>query len=129
MISRSPRQLRFLSTAIQALGPNRCAVKVEMRGAKATYRGSSDGGSTDPEKLQCAARATIDAIKQLGHRIELEAVELVTILGESTVALRVRAEYEGEPRKLVGFCVAGNDVLKATVFAVLNATNRFLEIG
>jgi hypothetical protein len=129
MTSRSPRQVRFLSATIQNVSGDRCSVTVEIRGAAATYRGTAEGGCDEPEQLRCAAQATIDAISDLGHRMALDAIEAVNILGEWTVALRVEAEHEGETRKLVGFCVAGNDVLKAAVFAVLNATNRFLEIG
>jgi hypothetical protein len=128
MTSRQPRQVRFLSAIIQKTAEG-CSVHVEIRGAVATYRGTAEGGCTEPEQLRCAAQATIIALRELGHRIELDAVDAVNILGDWTVALRVVAEHEGETRRLVGFCVAGNDVLRATVFAVLNATNRFLEIG
>ena len=129
MTSRQPRQVRFLRAAIQNIAADRCSVHVEIRGVVATYHGIAEGGCSEPEQLRCAAQAAVNALREFGHRIELDAVEAVSILGDWTVALRVLAEHEGERRKLVGFCVVGNDVLQATVFAVLNATNRFLEIG
>jgi hypothetical protein len=124
-----PRRVLFSSATIQNIGGDRCAVHVEVRGSRTTYRGSAEGGCEEQEQLRCAAQATITALRDLGHRVELDTVEALNILGEWTVALRVLAEHEGVRRKLVGFCVAGNDVLQATVFALLNATNRFLDIG
>ncbi|MBI4503771.1 MAG: hypothetical protein HY700_21745 [Gemmatimonadetes bacterium] len=129
MTSRHPRQVRFLNAVIQSTSTDRCLIEVEIRGTVDTYRGRCEGGCSEPEQLRAAALATIQAITELGHKVELEAVEAVNVLGDWTVALRVIAEHEGQRRKLTGFCLAGNDVLKATAFAVLNATNRFLDIG
>ena len=129
MTGRPARQVLFLSAAIQNVSTGRCSVQVEIRGLVTTYKASVEGGCTEQEQLRSAAEATISALQKLGLRIELDAVELVNILGDWTVALRVLADHEGERRRLLGFCAAGNDALKATAFAVLNATNRFLEIG
>ncbi len=83
----------------------------------------------DVEGLRAAAQATADALEDLGHAVEVEGVEVVQALGEPAVVVRVAAQHEGETRRLVGFCLSGDDPMKATVLAVLNATNRFLEIG
>ena len=129
MANRSPRQVRFLSAAINNTAPDRCVVKVEVRAPNQTCSGTAEGGSDEAGQLHSAALATNEALRALGHKVELDDVAALSILGDWCVAVRVIAEHEGERRRLMGFCVAGNDVLKATVLAVLNATNRFLEIG
>jgi hypothetical protein len=102
---------------------------VELLGAAASYVGRAEGGCVDVEALRAAARATADALHDLGHYVKIHGVELITAFGEAVVAVRVTAQHEGDSRRLVGFCLAGADAMRATVLAVLNATNRFLEIG
>jgi len=129
MANRAPRGVRFLSATVQNNGPDRCMVEVEILAPNQTCRASAEGGCDEAAQLHSAALATNAALAILGHAVELDDVAAVNILGDWCVAARVIAQHEGERRKLMGFCVAGNDVLKATVLAVLNATNRFLEIG
>ena len=129
MANRSPRQVRFLSATIKNTAPDKCVVKVEVRAPNQTCSGTAEGGSDEAGQLHSAALATSEALAALGHKVELDDVAALSILGDWCVAVRVIADHEGERRKLMGFCVAGTDVLKATVLALLNATNRFLEIG
>lgn len=91
--------------------------------------GRAQRGCLDVEGLRSVAEAAARALRELGHTVDVDAVDLVQALGEPTVVVRVVACYEGETRKLVGFCTAGDDPARASVLAVLNATNRFLDIG
>jgi hypothetical protein len=121
--------VRFVRAQFDTLVSGRCAAQVELAGADATYVGRAEGGSIDAEGLRAAARATADALQDLGHPVAVNRVEMVTAFGEAAVAVQATAQHEGETRRLVGFCLAGDDPLRAAVLAVLNATNRFLEIG
>jgi len=127
--ARPPRQVRFVRAQFDTLASGRCAAQVELQGAAATYVGRAEGGCIDAEGPWAAARATADALHDLGHPVAIHGVEMVTVFGESAVAVQVTAQHEGNARRLVGFCLAADDALRATVLAVLNATNRFFEIG
>ena len=129
LTTRPPRQVRFERARLEPVAPDRCAAQVELRSAAATYVGRAEGGCMDVDGLRAAARATADALQDLGDVVLVDGVDVVPAFGEPAVVVRVTAEHEGETRRLVGFCLAGDDPLRATVLAVLNATNRFLEIG
>lgn len=129
MSSRPPRQVRFVSAQLRHFAPDRCEATVELKGAAATYLGRAQGGCVDVGAFLSAAQAAADALRERGHNVKVDAVEMLQAFGEPAVVARVAAHYEGETRTLVGFCVAGDDPMRATVLAVLNATNRFLEIG
>jgi hypothetical protein len=56
-------------------------------------------------------------------------VQLIRAVGEPAVVVRVKAEHGHETRDLIGFCLAGDDPMRGAALAVLNATNRFLDLG
>jgi len=129
MTIRPSRQVRFLRAQVESVAPDRCAAQVELLGAAATYVGRAEGGCMDLEGLRAGAQATATALRDLGHRVEVDGVEMVMTFGEPAVVVRVMAEHDEETRRLVGYCLVGEDGLRAAALAVLNATNRFLEIG
>lgn len=129
MTERLPRNVRFVLTRLESLAPDRCGAVVELQGAAATYTGRAEGGRDDTGGLRAAAQATTGALQDLGHQVSLENIEMIRALGEAAVVVRVRAQQDGETRHLVGFSLAGDDPMRAAALAVLNATNRFFEIG
>jgi hypothetical protein len=129
MTDRLQRNVRFVLTRLETLSPDKCAAHVELQGASSMYVGHAEAGCRDAEGLKAAALATAGALQDLGHTVTLEDVALITALGEAAVVVRVVAEQEGERRRLVGLSLAGDDPMRAAALAVLNATNRFFEIG
>lgn len=129
MIDRQQRHVRFLLTRFEHVGPDRCAVSVELQGASATYFGHAEGECQDVGGLRAVAQATADALHDLGHVVTVEDVDLIRAFGEPAVIVRILARYEEETRHVVGFSLAGDDPMRAAALAVLNATNRFFEIG
>ena len=129
MTARPQRSVRFVHSRFETLAPDRCAAHVELQGMSATYTGHSEGGCRDVGGLRATGQATVGALQALGHRVTLEDIGLITALGEAVVVVRVLAEKEDESRRLLGFSVAGDDPMRAAALAVLNATNRFFEIG
>jgi hypothetical protein len=121
--------VRFVLTRLENLDEGRCAVHVELQGAGASHIGRAEGGSRDVGGLRAAAEATAGALRDLGHAVTLEAVQLIRAVGEPAVVVRVKAEHGHETRDLIGFCLAGDDPMRGAALAVLNATNRFLDLG
>jgi hypothetical protein len=129
LTARPPRQVRFVLTRFENLDEGRCAAYVELQGPGASYTGRAEGGSRDVGGLRAAAEATAGALRDLGHAVTLQDVQSIRAVGEFAVAVRVKAEHGHETRELVGFCLAGDDPMRAAALAVLNATNRFLDLG
>ncbi|HWP37518.1 MAG TPA: hypothetical protein VNL18_08225 [Gemmatimonadales bacterium] len=129
MSERPPRQVKFVKARTAALAPARYQAEVELRGAANTYVGRAEAADADLAALQAAARATADALRLLGHRVDVKEIEVLKPFGRFAVAALVEARYEDEKRSLVGFCMDAGDLNRAASLAVLNAVNRFLDIG
>ncbi len=59
--------------------------------------------------------------------IKLLDLSIVNAFGTPTIIVALSLSSDGDDQYAVGFCVAKEDLEQATVRAVLNATNRFLE--
>ena len=129
MTARAQRHVRFALAHLESLEGDRYAAHVELQGASTVYTGRAEGGAGDGGGLLGAARATAEALSQLGHPVALQDVALITVLGDPMVVARVTARYEGETRHLIGFSLARDDAMRAAALAVLDATNRNLETG
>lgn len=129
MFRRPPRHVRHVSTQLDSVAPDRCEAQVKLEGGDSSYVGRAQGGCVDNQALRSAAEATANVLRELGHAVGIEAVEMIQAFGEPAVVVRITARDANETRQLVGFCPTGGHPLRASVLAVLNATNRFLEIG
>jgi hypothetical protein len=78
---------------------------------------------------RAAAAATVRALAEVavtGHRFELLGVKNVRAF-DQTIGLVLLQTVAGDaPPRLVGAAVGDDDLLRATVRAVLNASNRVL---
>ncbi|HXV85438.1 MAG TPA: hypothetical protein VD793_02010 [Gemmatimonadales bacterium] len=129
-MNRPHRHVRFVQARLESAGvPERCAAQVELRGAANTYVGEAQDGCADGPGLRCVAEAAAHALHPLGHGLDIEDVEMIQALGQPAVVVRVRARYEDDQRTLHGFCLIQDDPARATTLAVLNAVNRFLDVG
>lgn len=93
------------------------------------------GTAEAPAGLVCGTRAAAEATLQAlaaatstGHRFELLGVKSVRAFDESIVLVQVRVLAGRGPARLVGCAMDEGDALRATVLAVLHATNRVLGL-
>jgi hypothetical protein len=94
--------------------------------------GTATGGPPEREGLQASARAAADALMQAvgeKHLLEVHNVEMFEAFGHSAVLVHLAAQVQDRTQALMGFCVAGADPARAAALAVLNATNRVLDVG
>ena len=133
MPDRPPRRVKFVRASLEQLAPNQCLAKVELSGPEeGTYVGTATGACPDVEGLRATAQAAADALMQAvgeEHLIEVHGVEVFDAFGQSAVLVHLAAQLQDRTQALMGFCVAGSDPARAAALAVLNATNRALDIG
>lgn len=134
MSDRPPRVLRFLSAEVEHLSAERCRARVQVQQLSGEpFAGAVEGGCAEADLLRSLAQAAADAIhRAVGtdqDTIEVQGLEVKDALGVRVVFVSVLARYQGQNRKLMGFCSLDPDPHKAAALAVLNATNRFLNIG
>jgi hypothetical protein len=130
---RPPRRIKFVRSSLELLGPNHCLAKVELeRDQDRSYVGTATGGNPDQEGLHVSARAAADALMQAvgeKHLLEVHDVEVFDAFGQQAVLVHLAAQVQDRTQALMGFCVAGTDPTRAAALAVLNATNRVLDVG
>lgn len=134
MIQRPPRQLRFVGAQIDQLSEGRCRARVELAdSAQGAYAGTVEGLCWDEDRVRSAAEATATALTQmLGFdtgALRVQGVEITEAFGHRLVMVALDARHGQENRSLMGFCVIDEDPIRAAALAVLNATNRFLNLG
>jgi hypothetical protein len=85
-------------------------------------------------ELACVAEAAAAAVRQISHTgqeeaVSVQRVERSDVFGEPVVLVAVSAQRQKVSRELYGFCAVEGDAPRAAALAVLNATNRFLDLG
>lgn len=107
-----------------------CRAEVELHAPDgARYVGVSEGSGSVTGVLQCSARASIDALRQVvgeGRAIELLGVKSVHAFDSTIVVVSVGVNEGSTVRQFVGSYVAADGAERAAAVAVLNATNRYL---
>lgn len=133
MPERPQRRVRFVRASLEVLAPNQCLAKVELeRPEDGRFTGTATGGNLETEGLRTSARAAADALMQaVGEErlLEVHDVEQLDTFGRPAVLVHLAAQVRDRTQALMGFCVEGGDPARAAALAVLNATNRVLDIG
>jgi hypothetical protein len=98
--------------------------------------GAADVEASAAGDLRAAAAATLDALHRASrteHRFSLMGVKSVRAFDRHVVLVQVglaaAAGSAGRPTQLVGSAFADGDLMRATVLAVLNASNRVLWVA
>ena len=76
-----------------------------------------------------AAISAVQACVEGTITCQLQEVDRVRALGKERVVILVAIDFEGRRIQLFGSCAIEDDVLAATAKAVLNATNRYVDIA
>jgi len=116
---------------VQRLSSAACMARVELERPEA---GGYVGTAVAPEAegLRATARAAVDALMQaMGDEqvLEVQGIKLMSAFGQPAVVVHLGARRRQDWQSLMGFCMAGQDPTRAAALAVLNATNRALNVG
>lgn len=123
-------RLRFVDFRFGRTPQGACHAEVELEwldGARVT--GKAQGTSSEMGDLRCAAEAAIDAIERFSEsalELELLGVKALRAFDANIVIVSVEVKRGEGPRRLLGSYLAEQDPIRASVVAVLNATNRVL---
>lgn len=129
------RSLRFVASQLDRLPRSHCRARVILeRQGHDLYIGTAEGASAHLNELWCAAEAAAMALQQAvaptdPEAVQVRGVERFELFGKATVLVAVAARRDHEARPLIGVGQIDGDAGRAAAVAVLNATNRFLEVG
>ena len=127
----SERRLRFVQLDVEALGDEGWRGRVELAGpSQQSYTGTARGDASPTGKLECAARASVDALRQALHNnlLKFKDLKVVEAFRGEAVLVSVSLGQGEKTQDLVGFCYAPADSSKAAALAVLNGTNRLMDL-
>ena len=133
MASAPRERLKFLDFDFERLpnGRHRSKVVLEWRTGE-KFVGQSEGVGSEAAELRCTAQATVGAlekaVRSTSHEtsFELLGVKAVRAFDATVVIVSLSCHDEGKATRLVGSCLAVDEVNRGAVLAVLNATNRLL---
>lgn len=128
--AQAQRRLYFEDVEIRGSRAKGTTCRVTLRRGKQSFVGESQGVESDRSRLELAARAALQAmgLAYAGERkIGLEGVKLVGAFERTYVLAGVTVLDGRETRLLSGTCEVRESAETASVLAVLDATNRWID--
>ncbi len=134
MLSRAPRQVKFLDATVHPLpatypSKRTVSVRLERKGEHVVGRSGNGQAGTD---LRHAAEAALDALGQLvgtDVSLVLRDVAPVVAVKQSFVLAVVELRMGGQTTTLLGVCRSSLHTARDAALAVLDAVNRCLGTG
>lgn len=131
-----PPRIRFIALGVSRASSGQCRATVTLeRVDGTTVEGAADAEASAAGDLRAAAVATLEALHRAArseHRFSLLGVKSVRAFDRHVVLVQVGLAAApgttGAPTQLVGSAFADGDLMRATVLAVLNASNRVLWV-
>lgn len=124
------RRLYFEDVEVRGSRAKGVSCRVTLRKGDASWTGEAQGIEGDRSRLDLAARATVLAIAAAEGRegqLAVEGVKVVEAFDRRYVFLAVTVRSGREAKLLAGTCEITESAETASVLAVLNATNRWID--
>jgi hypothetical protein len=125
-----PRAVLFEGlTVAQAKRPHRIGMVVTLSFAGQTESAEEESADTPRARVEAAARAAVQVLDRLlpDHSVALEGAKIVDAFERQFVFAGVQGLGGREPLLLAGTGEIKESAERAAVFAVLDATNRWVE--
>ncbi len=127
----SAQRMRFVEHDVHSLPQSQCRATVQLEWRGQSFRGTAQRLVAEHGGLQATAEATAHALEgAVGVDLatfKLLDLSIVNAFGTPAIIVALSLRSDGDDQYAVGFCVVKEDFELATVRAVLNATNRFLQ--
>lgn len=126
------RRLYFEDVEVRGSRTRGLSCRVTLTKDGSSYIGEARGVDGDRARLELAARAACLAIGDADGRdrqFGLEGVRIFDAFERKFVFVGVTVRYGREARLLSGTCEVSDSAETASVLAVLDATNRWIEYG
>ncbi len=123
------RGIVFTGMDIVTARSHRVQVEVTLHVAGEEVTGKDEGADTPKARLQAVARAVVAALDQVLPKgtLALEGVKRVDAFDSEFVFAGVHVVESRGSRLLLGTCQVQDSVEQASILAVLDATNRWME--
>jgi hypothetical protein len=124
------RRLYFEDVEVRGSRSKGVSCRVTLRKGDASWTGEAQGIEGDRSRLDLAARATVLAIAAAEGKegqLAVEGVKVVEAFDRRYVFLAVTVRSGREAKLLAGTCEITESAETASVLAVLNATNRWVD--
>jgi hypothetical protein len=129
-VTGARRRLYFEDVEVRGSRSKGVSCRVTLRKGDASWTGEAQGIEGDRSRLDLAARATILAIAAAEGRegqLAVEGVKVVEAFDRRYVFVAVTVRSGREAKMLAGTCEITESAETASVLAVLNATNRWVD--
>ena len=124
------RRVRLVALRAERLNSGHCRAEVELERLDGTrVTGLRNGHAIAIGDLRIVAEATLEALHRASEsaiRFELLGVKTVRAFDQTVVLVQVAVVAGRTPVRLVGAALGDDDLPRAAVHSVLNATNRVL---
>ena len=130
LVGSPGRRLYFEDVEVKGSRSKGVSCRVTLRKGEASWMGEAQGIEGDRSRLELAARATLLAIAAAEERegqLALEGVKLIQAFEKNFVFVGVTVRSGWDVKLLAGTCEIRESAETASVFAVLDATNRWIE--
>ncbi|MDB4878657.1 MAG: hypothetical protein JWL60_103 [Gemmatimonadetes bacterium] len=125
------RRLYFEDVEVRRSRASGMSCRVTLRSGDEVYVGEAQGLETDRLRTETAARATIAAVVQAdteGRALAFEGARVIDAFERQFVFVACTTRFGRESALLTGSAEIRDGVETATVLAVLDATNRWVEL-
>lgn len=130
--SAARRRIYFEDVEVRRSRSKGVACRVTLRKGDQSYIGESEGMENERLRIELAARATLAAIKQAEGEdrvLALEGCKVLDAFDHAFVFVGVTTRHGRENSLMTGSAEVRESQETASVLAVLDATNRWLDRG
>lgn len=130
-VKASSRRYYFEDVEVRRSRTKGVAVRVTLRKGDTSYVGEADGLENERLRIELAARATVAAIRQAeaeDRLLALEGYKVLAAFDREFVFVGVTARTGRDSVLMTGTAEVRESAETASVLAVLDATNRWLEL-
>ena len=131
-VAAAGRALYFEDVEVRGSRAKGVSCKVTLRRGKELFVGEAEGFESDRSRVELAARAAITAIAMCDGgalKLSLDGAKVIDAFERQLVLVGVLVRQGRTNVLLTGSCEAKESMETASVLAVLNATNRWMEGG
>jgi len=137
-VASARRMLVFEDVELRRSRERGLTCRVTLTQGERAFAGEAKGQASERSRLDLTARATIlammDAVAGMGltsarsRSLSLEGTQMVEVFGREFVFVSIAARDGRETVMLTGSCEVQESGETSTVLAVLNATNRWMQL-
>jgi hypothetical protein len=131
--SKQNRAIRLKEVNVETQESGQCRISVQLNFRGKTITGERTGPDEADYKIMLAAQSTIDALYKATEervRMDLLFIERQSIekVGREVIMVLIDVNTDEEARAATGACQVKGDPIQAAARAVLDATNRIIEL-